>query len=1102
MEALIIIIVVLVAVVAYCAGVYWVVVHISPEILFWAVLVGIIGVAVLYGLVLLRSYATVRPAALKLDPDDDPSAFDGWFARTGVRALAWIPVVVLLLLIFVEIDVVVAGQLARYLPIHSARAILPELHSLLRWVGDTVSEAVAYVAGPGNARGWSLYIFGPKAGWLHLLGGTAAKSVLLFPFLLLARGTVSRIKSSKQAAFKQYFYQQAFLDLRETAVLAVLGLKTAVVAVAGRLWKITAGMQGFFVWPITLTLAVALLLPAAVAVCVLALLLALHGLALGVTLLLCGYLALMLFCMERAVILVRRGYAKCPHAGCHEPVPLPVYLCPKCRARHSRLLPGEAGLLFRRCECGDARLPTLFLLGKGKLPSLCPAPKCGKPLQEELFVGSAHVPIYGGPSSGKTLFMMTAAWQLLEGQVPGLKAQLIDAAARKHYELSCKPKLSSGRTLLKTSDLIPDAFLMSLRRRHGLPISLYLYDPAGESMESDAHMGGHRYLRHLDGLALLVDPLSVEPFKERYQTAGHPDLSASTSHLEPREAVERVVAALQRFAGLTRTEGFTQRVAVILSKADVPSLEQELGIRLCDGPPEGPWAQTGAAQSAAIRRWLRTNDPALAQLLETRFGHLRFFATSSLGHLPERSGRFEPKQVLAPLFWLLSGRLSLTRPLGARILGRLAEVSAALAVVGLFLGLPALAASRPWGATAQSYYHGRTEGPSSPRRPERVLVARPTPSPPVAAPAPRPATNSDEVLASFPAPVGVLFDCLGARPGVRAAVVATDLKLCLASAFGLEEPAKQIALVRDKKRGLETYRVRSLDPCTFRHAELPDRVAALSTHPGEARVAAVHDGHRLVAFTFQAAEPLQSDSNICDVGAQHARWARQVELKGRRLGPGLYEYDGVPYRIESQEHRSPRGGGRRGFVGIFFRPPSEWAALRSVDLDPRRATRWGEDIRTTRRGPGVLRKHAAEAVDALGCSFQLRQPWDLLGRPLDEVVGTCECFPEVLHSARWPKANAHCKKARLRILGIGYPPVITDVFFQIKDKKSRIQKAVSRSLGRATSYRDEGQSWRAPKQVVRMRPTRWWLNLSLVDRKVYDAYCLMVPSACLFTQVR
>jgi hypothetical protein len=601
------------------------------------------------------------------------------FGRSGWRNVFLVPAAMLLALVYVDFAYVALEVTARFVRSPLADALAGVVQPVV-WRGH-VNRQILGVLGVWIPASWPA--------WAFVLLGSAAKVSVITPLALMARGLETRVSDGGQPARVQYFYSTAFHDLRDMARWAGEDLYAILSRAVEGLRLAVNGPHALVTWPLVLLAAAALLAPVAAGTLLLAMLLLFHGLALGVIWALARGLSLMLLALERSVMLARAGYAKCPHAGCHRPVPLPVFSCsnPDCQHRHDRLLPGRYGVFRRRCDCDRASLPTLFWLGKGRLRSFCP--HCKQEMHAALFGGSVHIPVYGGPSAGKTMFMMASTWQVVEGKLEGVRATLIDPRDADRYERYWKPDFQRGRLREKTSDQPPPAFLLSVQRKGGLPVSLYLYDPAGEQLRDRDKLEGHRFLEYFDGLALLVDPLSLRDFEERYRAAGGPDLRATTSEDDPAEIVNRVVSALESQAGLDRRQRYGRRVAVILSKSDIPLLRQELGVSMEEEMPRGDWGLLGAESSERIGAWLRQTAPELHHQLETRFSDVRYFTASSLGRMPEGREPFSPRQVLDPLCWLMARRQVLARPRLARVGGRALEVAAAAGVVLLFVGLPA-----------------------------------------------------------------------------------------------------------------------------------------------------------------------------------------------------------------------------------------------------------------------------------------------------------------------------------------------------------------------------------------------------------------------------
>ena len=605
-----------------------------------------------------------------------------FFGQKGWRIAFLVPVVALLLLICIDFATIEAVFSQELVASQLARMSIPQLWTFS--LNNPVNREPVLLL----TRVMRL----PESWWSPFVAGVVFKGALIVPFALIARGFGSGLKGEGQPAFLAYFHGEARRDLQSVARCALAGMNTSFEKIFRNLFHLTWGPQMGFIWPLVLMVLLALFIAAALGSAMTAAFLALHALSLGLAWAIAMFLSGLLFCAERSVIFVRSGYAKCPHSGCHAPVPLPVFRCTECGVEHDQLIPGRFGLLSRACQCGLRKLPTLFWLGKGQLSSFCP--RCRKPMREELFGANVHLPVYGGPSTGKTMYMMAATWQLLRDDLPNVKGSLIEEAARRAYDQSWKAGFEAGRVREKTADRLPDAFLLSLRRDTGLPVSLYLYDPAGEALTSGADLEGHRFISYIDGLLLVIDPLTIPSLAERFREAGGPDVSATTSREDPDEVVHRVVNALENHARLSRRRGFGRRIAVVLTKADLPGIQEALGVRLSGKAPTANWDEAGKTQSATIRAWLGRNEPSLLALLETRFKAVRFFAVSSLGHQPSVGMPFRPAGVLPPLVWLLSTRQVLRTPRLAKIRGRFMEIAAVAAVILVFVAIPVWVAVR------------------------------------------------------------------------------------------------------------------------------------------------------------------------------------------------------------------------------------------------------------------------------------------------------------------------------------------------------------------------------------------------------------------------
>src|SRR3954468_11694540 len=147
-----------------------------------------------------------------------------------------------------------------------------------------------------------------------------------------------------------------------------------------------------------------------------------------------------------------------------------------------------------------------------------------------------------------------------------------------------------------------------------------VYDPAGEAIERERDIEGHRFLSYLDGLALLIDPFSLPSLVRMYREAGHDDLPPATADANQGDVIHRIVNVLETQAGLVRKKRFQRRIAVILTKADIPFVQDQLVLAMAGSAGE-PWHDRGD-DGVRFRNWLSQHEPGLLQSLETRFATL------------------------------------------------------------------------------------------------------------------------------------------------------------------------------------------------------------------------------------------------------------------------------------------------------------------------------------------------------------------------------------------------------------------------------------------------------------------------------------------------
>ncbi|HYX25532.1 MAG TPA: hypothetical protein VFC23_15380 [Thermoanaerobaculia bacterium] len=362
----------------------------------------------------------------------------------------------------------------------------------------------------------------------------------------------------------------------------------------------------------------------------------------------------LVYLTERGYLAWRQFFTVCP--DCHQKSRLPEYYCRRCGEVHRRLIPSSYGILHHTCTCGE-KLPATFFLKRGELKSRCP--ECQNLLEAgHTESRKAFVPVFGGPSVGKSAFLFSAVHQLVDQSASlGFQPSFLESRTESEYQRVCE-QLAQGRTPDKTLAALPRAFNVQLQRSGQSPRVLYLYDPAGEAFNETEGMVLHRYQEYLSGLVFLIDPFTLPAVQEQYEDLlpGVRD-ALKPSSLPVEDALSRILISMEEHFGMEPTARIKQPVAVVINKTDAFDLEQVIGEPVVQArikaSPEPVTAET--AQGQIIREQLLRWDQAhLVQQLEARCTRVRYFTCSSLGRMPDGTTRpFEARGVLEPLLWIL-----------------------------------------------------------------------------------------------------------------------------------------------------------------------------------------------------------------------------------------------------------------------------------------------------------------------------------------------------------------------------------------------------------------------------------------------------------------
>jgi hypothetical protein len=362
---------------------------------------------------------------------------------------------------------------------------------------------------------------------------------------------------------------------------------------------------------------------------------------------------------ELAVLWVRGITIEC--GSCHTRATRPMYRCPDCDAIHRRLVPGLAGVLHRTCRCHN-RLPTLLALGKARLPAQCAECQTQLPVKG-LTAPTAHIPVIAGPTAGKSVFMQTAVTRLMVrgDENGGGGFEFADEGAKAEFELNVRRGADKDpRQMEKTKTFRPRAYNIYVgRERTRARRLLYLYDPAGEIVESVDRLADAQFLRFTRGIIFAVDPFSLRAVRSAADRSLLNEVRASST--AAKSVLERFVETLrERFPSRDSLLKFP--VAVVITKAD--------GLLGLPGAAH-PYAALGPAaadperrteRNTALRDWLcdfaASRD--LVASLENGFFAVSYFAVSyrdalDVEQMPQSDGTAVTNDdPAAPVLWLLN----------------------------------------------------------------------------------------------------------------------------------------------------------------------------------------------------------------------------------------------------------------------------------------------------------------------------------------------------------------------------------------------------------------------------------------------------------------
>ena len=334
----------------------------------------------------------------------------------------------------------------------------------------------------------------------------------------------------------------------------------------------------------------------------------------------------------------------CPH--CYISYKLPIFVCPSCNNKHRNLTPGVCGMLFARCACNKAFLPTMVLTGRSYLDCICPNDHC----QNELAAANAKqyfLQLFGGVGAGKTSYLATVLHELdihvlynhsgmyTTGKPKNSMIELAEVRMTGILPIGTVTGEQGGVSVLN--------FLIGKCRNDRKDVrapvhNLAMYDIFGETAISGDFINNPSHFGFCNGFLLFLDPTNIPILRER-MNGSNVAFSDAVNDYDFGTVLNQLTLKLFEVVGSVR-DMLAVPVAVIISKADNEVVQSDI----CDFP------QDIEGRNAAFKKYLTELGLGNAvDRLDDSFTNVAYFPVSSL----QTNDPAKTATVLAPIKWIM-----------------------------------------------------------------------------------------------------------------------------------------------------------------------------------------------------------------------------------------------------------------------------------------------------------------------------------------------------------------------------------------------------------------------------------------------------------------
>lgn len=336
----------------------------------------------------------------------------------------------------------------------------------------------------------------------------------------------------------------------------------------------------------------------------------------------------------------------CPK--CYATFKLPVFECPHCGTKHTKLYPGRCGLLFAKCNCGHF-IPCASASKRKDLKSYCP--KCDYALAGSN-IKALTVQVIGGNSSGKTAFIAAFQHQYVKA-IENSGIRNVSTSPEDDFK-ELEKMYHSGRTTKSPSDEVRAYYIL-----HGSKGSsddgIVIYDVPDEVILSEQYERNPLNFAYSDGIIIIIDPLSVRSVRKECEATTGSTSTNGFSYDSSEDIVVHFINKYSEVAGRMARRMSDTPVAVVIAKTDLTSIRRKIGtvkIKAEFSANETQYLSPDDARDKVCRKYLA--DIGLANAinnLDSVFSRVSYFPVSSIGHCEDGSP-FDPQNIIAPMGWL------------------------------------------------------------------------------------------------------------------------------------------------------------------------------------------------------------------------------------------------------------------------------------------------------------------------------------------------------------------------------------------------------------------------------------------------------------------